>query len=145
MRDQLLAVVTARLERIETARDVALVLEPAALEEARRLEDAQRLTGADADDEAHYVLGWFHWYRYRALPEGQDHDSPLCHVTKEAELVYARLPGSTLLIENPATILIRSPSPASRQFGSTRLGWPICRPAERRSIPQPNWPTRPST
>ena len=73
MRDQLLAAVMARLDRIEAARDPALALEPGALDDAQRLDEA--LHDDDSDIEAHYVLGWFHWYRYLVLPEGQRHDA----------------------------------------------------------------------
>ena len=73
MRDRLLAAVMARLDRIKAARAPALVLEPGALDDAQRL--AETLHDDDGDIEAHYVLGWFHWYRYLALPEGQCPDA----------------------------------------------------------------------
>ncbi|MGV9918351.1 CHAT domain-containing protein [Streptomyces cellulosae] len=45
-----------------------MVLEPEALVEARRL--AAFLRSDVSDLEGHYLLGWLHTFRYRALPEG---------------------------------------------------------------------------
>ncbi|MFD7003807.1 CHAT domain-containing protein [Streptomyces mirabilis] len=68
MRDERLAAVRARLQRINESRDLSPVLQPEALREARELAENH---GA-ADLEARFTLGWFHWYRYHALPDGED-------------------------------------------------------------------------
>ncbi|RMI36430.1 hypothetical protein EBN88_21485, partial [Streptomyces triticirhizae] len=66
MRDQLLAALGARLERI-AGEDFTPVLEPEAAAEARRLAAV-----LDADDGlGHLPLGWFHWARALALPREQ--------------------------------------------------------------------------
>jgi hypothetical protein len=46
------------------------VLGPRALADARRL--AGILEDDDGDLQARHALGWLHWYRYQALPQGQD-------------------------------------------------------------------------
>jgi tetratricopeptide (TPR) repeat protein len=69
-REQRLAAVAARLEQVAAAQDLSPVLEPGALTEARRLTEILR--DDDGDMQTRYVLGWLHWYRYQALPEGQD-------------------------------------------------------------------------
>lgn len=48
-----------------------------------------------------------------AMPTTPGIDNPLRHVIDEAELVHARLPGSTLLIEDPATINAHTPTKAT--------------------------------
>ncbi len=65
MRDQLLAALSARLDRIVAANKPALALEPGALDDAQRL--AEYLRDSDGDLEACYVLGWFHWYLHAAM------------------------------------------------------------------------------
>ncbi|MGH3374461.1 MAG: tetratricopeptide repeat protein, partial [Actinoallomurus sp.] len=69
-REGLRAAVQARLRQVITTRDLSPVLETAALVEARRLAEILH-DGAD-DVPIRYLLGWLHWYRYQALPEGQD-------------------------------------------------------------------------
>ncbi|MEU7604439.1 hypothetical protein, partial [Streptomyces sp. NPDC041003] len=69
-REDLLAAVQARLQHVQEGQDLSPVLEPAALAEAEHL---TRLLD-DQDVEARYVLGWLHWYRYLALPEGRDQE-----------------------------------------------------------------------
>ncbi|MEU3091619.1 CHAT domain-containing protein [Streptomyces massasporeus] len=64
MRDEWLNAVRSRLRRVEESGDLTLVLQPDADREARNL--GPQLDGADP--EASFVLGWFHWYRHRALP-----------------------------------------------------------------------------
>jgi hypothetical protein len=49
-------------------------LEPGALAEAQQLADV--LEDDDGDLEARYVLGWVHFYRCQALPQGQDRQDP---------------------------------------------------------------------
>lgn len=61
--------VEARLERIRRDKDPAASLEPAAVLAIR---DLRRMPGWDRDLRARMALGWLHWYRYLALPEGQD-------------------------------------------------------------------------
>jgi hypothetical protein len=73
MREQFLAALKARLDQVAAAQDPAPVLEPEALNEAHRL--AGLLRDDDADIEARVALGWFHWYRYLALPEDPDGDA----------------------------------------------------------------------
>ncbi|MFF2849662.1 CHAT domain-containing protein [Streptomyces sp. NPDC058001] len=66
--EQRIAVVGLRLERLAREQDLGVVLEPEALVEARQL--AAILRNGESDLEGHYVLGWLHAFRYRALPEG---------------------------------------------------------------------------
>ncbi|KUL46799.1 CHAT domain-containing protein [Streptomyces regalis] len=66
--EQRIAVVGLRLERLAREQDLGVVLEPEALVEARQL--AAILRNDESDLEGHYVLGWLHAFRYRALPEG---------------------------------------------------------------------------
>jgi CHAT domain-containing protein/tetratricopeptide repeat protein len=68
-RADLLMSLTARLQRATSARDPAPILDPVALEAARRLAELIR-DDDDADVAALHTLGWFHWYRYQALPSG---------------------------------------------------------------------------
>ncbi|MFF4125333.1 CHAT domain-containing protein [Microbispora rosea] len=68
MREQHLAAVQAHLARIRTPRDA---LAPEVTADIRGLTEA---LGDDEDLDAGFALGWLHWYRYSALPEGQDHD-----------------------------------------------------------------------
>ncbi|MGI9003118.1 MAG: CHAT domain-containing protein [Pseudonocardia sp.] len=67
MRDRLLAAVKAQLERIAAEEVPARALMWGARRGARRL--ARMLRNDDSDLETLYALGWFHWYRYLALPE----------------------------------------------------------------------------
>lgn len=60
--------VRALLQRINETRDLSPVLEPRAVREARKL--AQAIEG-ESDLEPQYLLGWFHWHRYQALPAGE--------------------------------------------------------------------------
>jgi len=69
-RERLIAAVQARLERVTAVRDLSPVLEETALTEAREL--TQTLTDDLGSLPVRYLLGWLHWYRYQALPEGQD-------------------------------------------------------------------------
>jgi hypothetical protein len=65
-REEFLAGVRARLDRVSATGDLALVLEPAAIAEAQRLAD---IAGRRDDDlEASRLLGWLRWHRSRALP-----------------------------------------------------------------------------
>lgn len=68
-RHSLLDAVKARIRQARVLRDFAPVLEPDALTEARQL--AEGLTGDDHDRTARLLLGWFYWYRYRALSPGR--------------------------------------------------------------------------
>src|ERR1700735_4325316 len=69
-RGELLAAVSARIERVDTLQDLSPTREPGALLEAQRLSALLR-DGSD-DLEARYLLGLLHWYRFQALPVGQD-------------------------------------------------------------------------
>ncbi|MCO5999815.1 CHAT domain-containing tetratricopeptide repeat protein [Actinoallomurus rhizosphaericola] len=72
-RAALQAAVAARLARVEESQDPTPVLEPEAVQDAHRL--TSLLSENDSDLQSRYLLGWLHWYRYQALPEGQDqHD-----------------------------------------------------------------------
>jgi len=68
-RDELLAVVEARLRRV-AAGDLASALAPEAAGEARRL--ANLLTDGDGDLHARYLLGMLYWHRSQDLLGGQD-------------------------------------------------------------------------
>ncbi|WP_330261000.1 CHAT domain-containing protein [Streptomyces sp. NBC_00539] len=65
MRDEQLAALRARLRRINGRRDLAVVLDPEAVRQARRLEPY----GERGDLEVLRLLGWFHLYRAQALPD----------------------------------------------------------------------------
>ncbi|MBT2406578.1 MULTISPECIES: CHAT domain-containing protein [unclassified Streptomyces] len=70
-REELLAAVRARVERVAATGDPSAVLEPTALDEARRLEeDIAHDTGVP-DQEAQRALGWLHYRRAQALGPGQ--------------------------------------------------------------------------
>jgi tetratricopeptide (TPR) repeat protein len=71
MREQYLAAVRAHLARIGEAQDVTLALAPEVQDDLGRLTAA---AGDDLDVEAGFALGWLHWYRYLALPEGLDRE-----------------------------------------------------------------------
>jgi len=71
-REKRLAAVQARLAQVAVGRDLAPVLEPGALIEERRLLEA---VGADGGDlQVLHTLGWLHWFRHQALPEGEDRE-----------------------------------------------------------------------
>jgi tetratricopeptide (TPR) repeat protein len=63
-----LRAVQLRLARISRERSVAAALEPEALVEAHRL---ARALGPTAPMDAYISLGYLHWFRHLALPEGQ--------------------------------------------------------------------------
>jgi hypothetical protein len=71
MRARLAVAVRARVRRCLEG-DPAAALEPAAVEEMRRLEGY--LQGDDEDLRLYQDLAWLHWFRYRMLPEGTDQD-----------------------------------------------------------------------
>ncbi|SOE32592.1 Tetratricopeptide repeat-containing protein [Streptomyces sp. OK228] len=62
------ASVRLRLGRLTAEENLGVALEPEALVEARRL--GEILREDEAGLEAHYLLGWLHAFRYRALPDG---------------------------------------------------------------------------
>lgn len=70
-RDALLTAVQERLERAQSAGDAAPLLEPAAAAAASAL--AAEIRGT-RDPVAWHALGWLHWHRYQALPEGEDEE-----------------------------------------------------------------------
>jgi hypothetical protein len=61
--------VASWLERINEQRDNAAALDPAALEDARRL--AELLDDNEGDSHCRFLLGWFHFYRCQALPSDE--------------------------------------------------------------------------
>ena len=69
-REQWLAAVQARLERVHSAQDLSPVLEESALTEAREL--ARNLSDDPGSLPAIYQLGWLHWYRCQAVAERHD-------------------------------------------------------------------------
>jgi tetratricopeptide (TPR) repeat protein len=64
-----LAGLKMRLDEAIAENDLASLLDPGIRAEALRLTEILDESG---DLEARYVLGWFHWLRFLALPEGQD-------------------------------------------------------------------------
>ncbi|MFJ8082919.1 CHAT domain-containing protein [Streptomyces sp. NPDC096205] len=68
MRSEALAAMWARLRQVEETRDLSSVLQVEAVRQARELAD---LLPAQEDLEIRLVLGWFHWYRSRALPASE--------------------------------------------------------------------------
>ncbi|MGW4412773.1 CHAT domain-containing protein [Nonomuraea sp. NPDC004702] len=67
-REELVQVIKARLERLSDD-GLASVLDPALLAQAAAL--FRLLRDDDGDIHARYVLGWLHWFRFHALPEGE--------------------------------------------------------------------------
>jgi hypothetical protein len=88
IREECLSAVGARLEQVSAERDVYLILEADVLAGAQRLADV--LQDDDGDLQARYVLGWFHSFRYQALPEGQDSQDSGCGNLPEAALSRRR-------------------------------------------------------
>lgn len=72
VREELLAAVWSRLERVDDTGDFSSVKEPQALVEAQRLAELLRAAPDDDDLTAWGMLGWLHWFRHSALPEGDD-------------------------------------------------------------------------
>jgi tetratricopeptide (TPR) repeat protein len=68
--EELLSAIEGRMERVAGTRDPAPVLDEAALDEARQL--MRMMQDREPDLRGLYLLGWLFWYRYQALPEGQD-------------------------------------------------------------------------
>lgn len=68
----MLAAVWSRLERVDDTGDFSSVKEPQALVEAQRLAELLRVAPDDDDLTAWGMLGWLHWFRHSALPEGDD-------------------------------------------------------------------------
>ncbi|MEU3249874.1 CHAT domain-containing protein [Streptomyces sp. NPDC006997] len=70
--------VARRVARTRRTGDTGPVLEPEALAEARKVWDSLDEEGPQGWDEkalrALHTLGWLHWYRYGALPEGADQE-----------------------------------------------------------------------
>jgi tetratricopeptide (TPR) repeat protein len=69
-REEWMEAVRKRLDRVAGAQNLSVVLEDSAVTEADEL--TSTLTDANDDLMARYLLGWLHWYRYQALPAGQD-------------------------------------------------------------------------
>jgi hypothetical protein len=68
-RDELLQAVLARVRPIMSTGDAAAALHPDAAAEASAL---AAVIGEARDPDAWFALGWLHWYRFRAAPEGGD-------------------------------------------------------------------------
>lgn len=66
-REQLIAAVRSRLERVAIMRDLSPVLEEMAITEAREL--TQIIADDPESEPAKYLLGWLFWYRFLGLPE----------------------------------------------------------------------------
>lgn len=92
-RESLLAALAGRIGRALRSNDAAPVLDPRALEEAAALTAiayapaAQRSQAPDL--EVLHVVGWLHWLRYGALPEGRDQDDLHAAVTLLAPVFAA--------------------------------------------------------
>ncbi len=71
--DDPIASVVRVLDAVAARRDPALVLAPDARRAASRL--SELLAARDDNLEARHVLGWWHWYRYLALPEDEDQEA----------------------------------------------------------------------
>jgi hypothetical protein len=78
-REQWMLAVQARLERVTTTQDLTPVLEETTLTESREL--ARTLTDDSGSLPARHLLGWLHWYRYQALPEGRNQEDRQAAVT----------------------------------------------------------------
>lgn len=72
-----------------------------------------------------------------AMPTTPGIDSPLRHVAEEAELVHARFPGSTPLIEDPATTNAHTPTKADvlAQLGGCAIAHFACHGSSHPSDP----------
>ncbi|MEU3956561.1 CHAT domain-containing protein [Streptomyces achromogenes] len=72
MLEKRLAAVWHRLQRIADAGDPSPALEPRALAEAQQLTELLRTKTVEFSDvTAWYALGWLHFHRYTALPDGR--------------------------------------------------------------------------
>ena len=75
--EELLAAIRVILKRASDAREFSLVLEEGpALADVRELTEAlqQEENPLWGDLNARFLLGWLHWYRFSALPEGEDRE-----------------------------------------------------------------------
>jgi tetratricopeptide (TPR) repeat protein len=80
------AALAALQERVTRAgEDLAGILGPEASRAAEAVLEA--VADPSTDLEAAYALGWYHWARYQALPEGQDEDD-LAAATRYLSPVY---------------------------------------------------------
>ena len=74
-RDALLAKVRTRLDRFVATQDPAVVLAPAAVGEVRDL--LKTVSNPATDLEIMATAGFLHWFRYQALPVGEDQEDLL--------------------------------------------------------------------
>ncbi|MBB4934416.1 hypothetical protein F4561_005236 [Lipingzhangella halophila] len=112
MREQVLAAMRARLQRVEDTGDVSAVLEPEALRQTREL--AHLLQEAPQDLDVRLVLGWCHWYGVLALPERDRHVAAQAAVET---LTPCFLADVTPLPEELVPILAQAAAPtATRQL-----------------------------
>ncbi|GAA1013205.1 hypothetical protein Aple_016920 [Acrocarpospora pleiomorpha] len=97
-RDDLLDAVRGQLQQVSATGDPTPLLTAAAVAHAKRLTalliGQEKLTGADM--VAWHVLGWWHWYRYQALPEGQNRDDLVAAVTRFGACFLAGITDETL-------------------------------------------------
>ncbi|HEV2347533.1 MAG TPA: CHAT domain-containing protein [Actinocrinis sp.] len=68
---ELFPALTACLAEVYATGNPALVLEPGVVEEARHLAGSRDADPGIDPVGARHVLGWFHWFRYQALPQGR--------------------------------------------------------------------------
>jgi tetratricopeptide (TPR) repeat protein len=79
-RDELLAAILARLERVAARRDVTPVLEPDVSAQAERLAE---FAAAHKDDlEAANLGGWLHWIRYQGTADAGDLNTAIDEFTR---------------------------------------------------------------
>lgn len=69
-RDTLISELSELLDQVGDDQDLPRLLEPAVTRKAQLL--FSTVTGAPSDVEVLFLLGWLHWYRYAALPAGED-------------------------------------------------------------------------
>ena len=112
-RDQWMLAVEARLERVRTTQDLGPVLEEGAVREALKL---RRSLTDDLDSlPGNYLLGWLHWYRYQALPEGEDQQElriaigmfALCFIGGISDLPEPLLPFLADMAISPAARMLQ--------------------------------------
>ena len=71
MKSDLVAAISARLDRVNDSGSRLPVLEPEALTEAESLIELLEPVG---DLAARFVVGWIYWHRFQAMPSEDDQD-----------------------------------------------------------------------
>jgi Tetratricopeptide repeat len=110
-RERWMMAVQGRLERVAAAQALSPVLEETALDEAREL--TRTLTDDHGSLPARYLLGWLHWYRYQALPEGHDQQDLQTAVSM---LTFCFVNGTSNLPESLLPILADQAVPAALEL-----------------------------